>query len=282
MRLGYNTNGFAHHPWETALRLIAEIGYESVAITLDHHCLNPFAPEVREERNRLWRVLEELRLGCVIETGARYLLDPRRKHEPTLVSPAPEGRNRRVEFLTHAIDTAAEVGAEAVSLWAGVVRDGARDEVAFERLREGLSRVLEHAERRNMRIAFEPEPGMLIERMDQFARLVERVASPLLGLTIDVGHVHCVDRMSIPDCLRAWRDRVWNIHIEDMCRGVHEHLMFGEGEIDFPPVFAALREIGYSGGVHVELSRHSHVALDAACESYEFLRRAGGEAKSPA
>ncbi len=85
--------------------------------------------------------------------------------------------------------------------------------------------------------------------------------------------------MSIPDCLRAWRDRVWNIHIEDMCRGVHEHLMFGEGEIDFPPVFAALREIGYVGGVHVELSRHSHLAPEAARTSYEFLRRA--ERSSP-
>lgn len=273
MRLGYNTNGFAHHPWETALRLIAEIGYESVALTLDHHCLNPFAPDVREERNRLRRALAELRLGCVIETGARYLLDPRRKHEPTLVSPDPEARDRRIDFLNHAIDTASDVGAEAVSLWAGVVHDGASDDVAFERLCAGLSRVLEHAERRQVRIAFEPEPGMLIERMDQFARLVERVGSPLLGLTIDIGHVHCVDRMTIPDCLRTWRDQVWNIHIEDMCRGVHEHLMFGAGEIDFPPVLAALREIDYSGGVHVELSRHSHVAPEVARESYAFLKQ---------
>ena len=274
MRLGYNTNGFANHPWETALRLVAEIGYESVAVTLDHHCLDPFAPSFHDERERLRRVLAELRLGCVIETGSRFLLDPRRKHEPTLVSPSSEERNRRVAFLNRAIDTAADVGAEAVSLWAGVVRDGAPEEIAFERLCDGLSRVLEHAEKRQVRIAFEPEPGMLVETMDQFARLAEQLPSPWLGLTVDVGHVHCVDNMSIPDCLRAWRDRVWNIHIEDMRRGIHEHLMFGEGEIDFPPVFAALREIGYAGGVHVELSRHSHLAPEAARTSYEFLRHA--------
>ena len=37
--------------------------------------------------------------------------------------------------------------------------------------------------------------------------------------------------------------------------------MFGEGTIDFPPIMQALRDSGYRGGVHVELSRHSHMAV---------------------
>jgi sugar phosphate isomerase/epimerase len=56
-----------------------------------------------------------------------------------------------------------------------------------------------------------------------------------------------------------------------MRAGVHEHLMFGEGEIDFPPVLAALAEEGYAGGVHVELSRHSHMAPEAARRAFQFL-----------
>jgi L-ribulose-5-phosphate 3-epimerase len=36
-----------------------------------------------------------------------------------------------------------------------------------------------------------------------------------------------------------------------MRRGVHEHLMFGEGEIDFPPILQALAEIGYQNGICV-------------------------------
>ena len=36
MRIGYNTNGFAHHDLLTALELLAEIGYRSVAIKLRH------------------------------------------------------------------------------------------------------------------------------------------------------------------------------------------------------------------------------------------------------
>ena len=74
--------------------------------------------------------------------------------------------------------------------------------------------------------------------------------------------------------MRRWRERLWNVHIEDMRRGVHDHLMFGEGEIDFGPVLRALEEIGYAGGVHVELSRHSHDAVETARQALAFLQGA--------
>jgi len=48
--------------------------------------------------------------------------------------------------------------------------------------------------------------------------------------------------------------------------------MFGEGEINFPPVIAALAEIGYAGVVGVELTRHADVGPQAARQAYNFLR----------
>jgi sugar phosphate isomerase/epimerase len=66
------------------------------------------------------------------------------------------------------------------------------------------------------------------------------------------------------------------VHIEDMRHGVHDHLMFGEGEIDFPPVLRTLCEMGYEGGVHVELSRHSHDAVETARRAIEFLKGMSG------
>src|SRR5262249_45658343 len=98
------------------------------------------------------------------------------------------------------------------------------------------------------------------------------VNHPLFDLTIDLGHVHCSGEGDIGGLLRRWRTRIANIHIEDMQRGVHEHLMFGQGTMEFPPIFQALHEIGYEGGVHVELSRHSHMAVEAVQASAAFLK----------
>ena len=122
-----------------------------------------------------------------------------------------------------------------------------------------------------MRLAFEPEPGMLIETMDQFERLHRAMNHDLLGLTLDVGHVHCLGDGELHAHARRWREVLYNVHLEDMRRGTHEHLFFGEGEINFTEVIAVLTAAGYDGPVHVELSRHSHDAPDAAARAHEFL-----------
>jgi sugar phosphate isomerase/epimerase len=279
MKLGYNTNGLACHRWHEAVELLAEIGYRSVAITLDHNCLDPYSPQLGADLSRMRELLERLGLRSVIETGARYLLNPRVKHEPTLLTADPDGRRIRIDFLKRSIDVAAELDSEAVSFWSGTLRDAIPDEVAFRRLAAGCREVIDHAAAKSVRLAFEPEPGMFIDTLAQYRRLLDFVDAPHFGLTIDVGHVHCVGEDPIDDRLREWSSRLFNMHIEDMRRGAHEHLRFGEGEIDFVPVLTALTEIGYTGGVHVELSRHSHVAPEVMRESFDFLKEVGRKVK---
>ena len=276
MRLGYNTNGLACHRWTDALELLADIGFQSVAITVDHDCLDPYAAGFSQELGQMRGLLTRLGLSSVIETGARFLLNPRVKHEPTLLSPTQDERDLRIDFLKRCIDIAADLGSEAVSFWSGILREPIAEEEAFDRLAAGCTEVIDYAGPRGVKLAFEPEPGMLVESFAQYARLLEQADAPHFGLTIDIGHVHCVEEEPIAEHLHQWADRLFNVHIEDMCKGVHEHLRFGEGEIDFPPVLQALQEIAYPGGVHVELSRHSHMAPDVLHESFDFLRGIAG------
>jgi L-ribulose-5-phosphate 3-epimerase len=271
MRLGYNTNGLAFHRWPGVLELLAETGYQAVGITVDVHCLNPFAPDYRRELDETQHALERVAFRSVIETGARFLLDPRKKHDPTILAATAGERRVRIDFLKSCIDAAKVLNSDAVSFWSGILRDEISRDAAMARLVAGCREVADYADERGMTLAFEPEPGMFIETLADYEELSDRVGAECFGLTIDVGHVQCVEAGSIASHLVRWKDRLRNIHIEDMRRGVHEHLMFGEGEIDFPPVLQALAQIGYQHGVYVELSRHSHMAVEALQRSFDFL-----------
>src|SRR5262249_23510666 len=92
MLLGYNTNGFAHHRLTDACDILADLGSRSVALTLDYHALDPYAADLPAQLAVVKWLLGRRGLRCVVETGARFLLDPRHKHQPTLVSAAPDGR----------------------------------------------------------------------------------------------------------------------------------------------------------------------------------------------
>lgn len=277
MRLGYSTNSLGDIPPLDALPILRDLGYASIAITPDHHLLDPFADSLPGELARWRKALAANVMACVIETGARHLLDPLRKHEPTLVSAEREGRLRRCDFLCRAIDIAAELEAGCVSLWSGAPRDAANDETIWHRLVDGLAPVLDHAASRGIDVGFEPEPGMFIDTLARYGTLLARMGHPKrLRLTVDIGHMECMGERPAAAVLHPWAGQIVNVHADDMLACRHEHLPFGTGDVDFAPVFATLAAAGYAGGIHVELPRQSHRWLETARAAATFLERAIG------
>jgi len=232
LRFAYNTNGAANHRLDDALALIADAGYDGVALTLDIHHLDPFAEDFANERRRVAARLRQLGLGCVIETGARFLLDPRAKHEPTLLTADPAGRARRVEFLSRALEVAAETEADAMSFWAGV-----------------------------------PKPSV---SLDDWAAL--RI--PGLQLALDTGHCIVTGERDPAAAVAEFAPHLGTVSIEDMKRGVHIHLPFGEGDMDVPAVLRALEAARFDKLVCVEMSRESHRADTIIPASLAYLKAA--------
>lgn len=273
MYFGFNTNGLAHHAFEDAVSLLSQIGYEGIAITLDHDLL------ARHDGDFCWRVpLAEIQetvrrsgLRSVVETGARFLLNPWKKHSPNLLDPDPTQRALRQNFYARAVELAQALGSECVSIWSGApISDAERETVLMARLVDELKKLVDFAGERGVKIAFEPEPGMFVATMAQFERLLD-AAPEELGLTIDVGHLFCQNE-PIPFYVQRHAQRLVNIHFDDARRGVHEHLFPGDGGIDFEEFFAALRSISYSGGVFAELSRHSATGAETAQKVFEFFK----------
>jgi len=273
MRLGFSTNGIGDIAPLDAVPILKDLGYESLAITPDRHLLDPFSSGLAAETARWRKALEAAGFGRVLETGARHLLDPLQKHEPTLVSPHRTDRDRRTDFLMRVIDLAVELGAPVVSLWSGMARDAADEETLWQRLTNSLGPVLDRAAARGIVLGFEPEPGMFIDTLARQAALHERLGRPdHLRLTVDLGHLECMGERPAARLLASRATEIVNVHVDDMLACRHEHLPLGTGDVAFPPLLAALSAAGYTGGLHVELPRQSHRWLETARESAAFLR----------
>ena len=274
MKAGYSTNSFGDVDPLDALSLLCEQGYASLAITPDRNILNPYEKTFASEV-RVWQhALAKAQMRCVVETGARHLLDSKRKHHPTLLSDAQDDCNRRIEFLRRAIELAGELNADCVSLWSGAVCSDADETLLWRKLTDGVGEVLDHASRCGVVLGFEPEPGMFIDTVARAEELFERLGRPKsLGLTVDIGHLECLGERPLAATVRDVAHRIVNVHIDDMIVCRHEHLPLGKGDIDYVPIFRELLAARYQGGLHVELPRQSHRWYETAKESYEFIHR---------
>jgi sugar phosphate isomerase/epimerase len=280
--LGYGTNGFTDHPLPIALELLAEQGYDAVALTLGHPHLDPFAEDLDAQLQALRSRLDELGLRVVIETGTRFLLDPRHKHRPALVDEEAEAR---VAFLRRAVDIAAALQAECVSFFSGILPEDATPETGWQRLTSRVADIVEYAHGKGVLLAVEPEPGMLIETVSDVLRLREELGSPdNLRVTVDIGHCVVVEPGGVRGALLQAGRLLANVQLDDMRPHAHEHLPFGEGTVDLPLALATLAELGYRGVAAVEFPRHSHDAPGLAVRSMDALgtawRKAGTRAES--
>jgi sugar phosphate isomerase/epimerase len=271
VRLGYGLNGFAGHRLPDACAVVAGLGYDGVALTLDQPHLDPYAADLRAEVARAEESLRRNELAVVVETGSRYVLDPWHKHEPTLVSGT--GRERRVDLLLRAVRIAHELGAEAMSCWSGTLPPGTSADEGWRRVVDGLGPVLDEASRLGVPVCFEPEPGMFVATLDDALELRRRLGDPEpLRVTLDLGHLVCNEPRTPAETVALAGPLLGNVQVDDMVRDVHEHLELGTGELDLDAVLGALITTGYTGLASVELPRHSHAAPVVARASMEALR----------
>jgi sugar phosphate isomerase/epimerase len=266
--LCYNTNGFYHHTLEDATRIIADLGYGGIALTPDVHHLNPHRGTF-DDLTAYKELIDRLGLSIVIETGARYILDPSRKHYPSLLTP---GRgDERLQFLSRCLEIARHLGASVLSFHSGCLEEGTSHEEGRTKLARFVRFLADECDALGIRLAIEPEPGMFIESMKDYEKLMAECGESNCALTLDVGHVHITEGEPLDAVIRAQARKIVNVHIDDARGSRHEHLPLGEGEIDFEPALRALQEIGHPLYLSVELSRHGHDAVEQARRSFTFL-----------
>ncbi len=164
----------------------------------------------------------------------------------------------------------AETGGEAMSFWAGVPKPGVTPDQARDWLLDGVGEIVRRAEAMGVVAALEPEPGMLIETVDDWQAL----GVPGLKLALDTGHCLVTGERDPAAAVARIRRRAG--HRDD--RGHEARLphppAVRRGRHGRPRGAAGLAAIGFRKLVCVELSRESHRADTMIPASLAALRAA--------
>ena len=256
MQLAYSSNAYTKYPVEDAIARIASLGYAGIEILADVPHAWP-ADMTPLKKQSILPTLEHpgIQIANVTALMRRGAADPRHPYwHPSWIEPVAAKRAIRREHTLKALTLAADLGAPSIQTEpGGPVEDGQSREKATTLFYDQLMPCVELAERLGVYLLVEPEPGLLIERFEQYLAFADRVDSPWLGLNFDIGHAYCVEEL--PD---EWVPRLAahtkHYHIEDIAATrEHKHLVPGRGAIDLPAVVRAIRETKYNGFVTVEL-----------------------------
>lgn len=274
IRLGFSTNAFTKFDLHEACRRIAGHGYTAVEILADAPHMWPATTSDRDA-DALRRLLDDLGL-TISNINANTMFGhwtdapPEPFFEPSLVSDVPELREIRVRTLLRTLDIAARLGARCISITTGKPLGSMSPEACEPVLEEHLGRVLSRADELGVDVGIECEPGLLLEWTDELVAWIGRMGSPRLGANLDLGHARVIGEEPA-ESIRKLAGRIWNLHIEDIRGRKHYHRIPGEGDMDFPRIAAALREISYDRCVTVELYTYATAPDRAAAESYRAL-----------
>ena len=246
------------YPAEKAIDRLAELGFEALDMALDYWTQDKASPFLGGGYLR-WAASLKRRAE---EAGVPYT----HSHAPGEAAGNPN--------IERSIRAAGALGAGYVVLHP-VWRDGdgavIEDEEAFiGRNAEAVAPWLNMARDCGVVILSENLLWGASKDPRVIARLVERVSSAHFGWCYDTGHANCFGYS--PAVLRECAIAPLSLHIQDNHGDLRdEHLIPGDGTVDWKAFVSALKDVGYSGDCVLEAH---HQSLEAPDERrYEILKR---------
>jgi L-ribulose-5-phosphate 3-epimerase len=143
--------------------------------------------------------------------------------------------------------------ADTVLLVPAVVNPETTYAQAWERSQVQIRKLIPLAAESKVIIGLEEVWNKFLLSPLEFARYIDEFQSPWIRAYFDVGNVAISGYPQ--DWIRTLGKRIVKLHIKDFSfkKRVAEFVALREGEIDWRAVYAALRDIGYSGTATVEL-----------------------------
>lgn len=236
------------HPATVSLERLHRVGYSCLDLALDY-CVY----ETHPLRGAHWREWAEELCALAKARGVRYT----HAH-------APWNASVRNETVRHCFEVCKILGIGYMVVHPIHKQDEKiiTDDAEFIRINaEAVRLLLPYAEEYGVIILSENLLWGSSIQPCVIADLVKTVNHPYFGWCYDTGHAHCNGISS--DCLKTVSAVPLSLHIQDNSgeRGRDEHLLPGDGTIDWKEFLDVLSEIGYGGELVLEAH---HQSLDAA------------------
>jgi sugar phosphate isomerase/epimerase len=274
MQLAFSSNAYLRFTIEETIARIAALGYTGIELLADvPHAWPAGLLHVQKQSIRDALTKHHLTISNVNAFMMNAIADPRQPYwYPSYIEPDPHYRAIRREHTKHALHLAHELGAPHITIEpGGPLAPGQTWHAAADLFYKELMPCIEVAEKLGIPILIEPEPGLLIERFDQYLEFTSRIDSPMIGLNFDIGHAYCVGE-DPQDWVAKMADHTRHYHFEDIAgTRVHQHLVPGRGAIDFSATLAAIKKSGYTGWLTVELYPYIDDPDVAAREAKDYL-----------
>ncbi|MGD8520622.1 MAG: sugar phosphate isomerase/epimerase family protein [Desulfobacterales bacterium] len=270
MIFGYSTNAFVKFSLLEAIERIAGLGFRGVEIMGDRPHLYP--PDFGEEDlARLKKTIAEHALE-LININSFTLFAVGDTYLPSWIEPEEDRREIRIRHTLESLRVADYLGCKTISVPPGGPLGNITRQEAISLFHQGLERVIPLAQELGVKVLVEPEPDLLIERTQEFKSFIKDVKSDWVGLNLDIGHFYCVgeDPNAAFEELFEW---VGHVHIEDIAPSrTHDHLIAGQGAIQFPEIFDTMKRLGYQGDISLELYPYVDMPEEAGRQSLDYLR----------
>jgi len=167
-------------------------------------------------------------------------------------------------WLEQTIDAAKDLGAKVILVAffgkGNLLADGKLKQADVDVVVERLKAAAPRAERSGVILAIE---NTLSARHN--AEILARIDHPAVRIYYDVGNSTNLG-YDVPAEIRFLKDRIAQIHFKD-----NPHYL-GEGKVAFPPIAAAIEEIGYQGWIVLETTSPSKDRIADARRNAAYVR----------
>lgn len=235
VQLSYSTFGLTNLNFLDAIDAVGAAGYEGIEISFHRRQFNPFDID-DDYLTTVKQRLANARVQPACVATASHFFDPLRPHEPSLLDPDLAGRKRRIDLIKRGIHVARQLGVSLVTFGSGFIRAEHVSNPSIDPhalLVDSIHQCLCEIRRdEDITLLIEPEPGMLIETLDDGLALVEEIKSPHFRLHVDLCHAYCSEPDYIAALARA-APLTRYLHISDTRRGYNLKIVNDAGNLAF-------------------------------------------------